>query len=64
MVRAGVRPDISERVLGQSSPAWKEFTTGTRISTRSARRWMVERIFSPALADIVPLDERRQRVQP
>lgn len=39
MIRAGVRPDISERASAMQSAASKAFTTGTITWPRSAKRW-------------------------
>jgi integrase len=66
MVRVGVRPDISERVLGHAIAGVEGVYD--RHSYLDEKREalerlaaIVERILSPALADVVPLDERRQR---
>jgi hypothetical protein len=68
MVRAGVRPDISERVLGHVIAGVEGVYD--RHSYLDEKRealeklaGMVEHILSPAPADVVPLDERRQRAR-
>ena len=68
MVRAGVRPDISERVLGHAIPGVEGVYD--RHSYLDEKRdaleklaTMVERILHPTPANVVPLDECRQRVR-
>jgi hypothetical protein len=68
MVRAGVRPDISERVLGHVIAGVEGVYD--RHSCLDEKRdaleklaAMVERILNPAPASVVPLGERRQRAR-
>jgi integrase len=68
MVRAGVRPDISERVLGHVIAGVEG--TYDRHSYADEKRdaleklaAMVERILNPPSSSVVPLDEHRARAQ-
>jgi integrase len=68
MQRAGVRPDISERVLGHAQRTIEG--TYDRHSYLDEKREaleklaaMIERILHPSPAEIVSLDERRQDVR-
>jgi integrase len=68
MQRAGVRPDISERVLGHALGAIEG--TYDRHSYLDEKRdalgklaAMVERILNPARAEVVSLGDRRQEVR-
>lgn len=68
MQRAGVRPDISERVLGHALGAIEG--TYDRHSYLDEKREaleklaaMVERILNPARAEVVSLGDRRQEVR-
>jgi integrase len=69
MARAGVRPDISERVLGHVIAGVEgvydrhSYLDEKREALEKLAA-MVERILSPAPADVVPLDGRRQRARP
>ena len=63
MVRAGVRPDISERVLGHAIPGVEGIYD--RHSYLAEKRdaleklaTVVERILNPTPANVLPLDER------
>jgi len=69
MVRAGVRPDISERVLGHVIAGVEG--TYDRHSYENEKRdaleklaEMVERILNPLPSNVQSLDERRARAQP
>lgn len=68
MVRAGVRPDISERVLGHAIPGVEgvydrhSYLDEKREALEKLAA-MVERILHPTPANVVPLDERRQGVR-
>jgi hypothetical protein len=66
MARAGVRPDISERILGHViAGVARVYDRHSRLDEKREAlvrlAAIVERILGPALADVVPLDERRQR---
>jgi integrase len=68
MVRAGVRPDISERVLGHVIPGVEG--TYDRHSYADEKRdalerlaVMVERVVNPPSSNVAMLDERRGRAQ-
>ena len=69
MVRAGVRPDISERVLGHVI-AGVEGVYDRHSYLEEKREAleklavMVERILNPALANVVPFDEGRRGAHP
>jgi integrase len=69
MARAGVRPDISERVLGHVIPGVEG--TYDRHSYADEKRealeklaTMIERMLSPLPSNVQPLSERRARSQP
>ena len=69
MVRAGVRPDISERVLGHVIAGVEG--TYDRHSYEDEKRdaleklaEMIERILNPLPSNVQSLDERRARAQP
>ena len=61
MARAGVRPDISERVLGHEMGAWKASTTGTPTETRrptllrALAGGLIDSILRPPSSNVVSL---------
>ena len=68
MVRAGVRPDISERVLGHVIAGVEG--TYDRHSYADEKRdaleklaGMIDRILNPISSNVAPLGERRARAQ-
>jgi hypothetical protein len=67
-VRAGVRPDIDKRVLGHTiagaeSVCDQHSYLDEKREALEKLAAMVEAILSPPLADVVPLDEHRQRAR-
>jgi integrase len=70
MARAGVRPDVAERVLGHVVGGRVERTYDRHAYLDEKRdalerlAAMVERILNPAPAKVVALDERRQSTRP
>ena len=69
MVRAGVRPDISERVLGhviagvEGTYDRHSYENEKRVALEKLAE-MVERILNPLPSNVQSLDERRARAQP